>query len=485
VDESLKKAYNTHFAAVFVDDATSNDDYFLMEKCMMRGQNRIFILLIVGVCSLTAWADTTPWRALFDGQSLDGWVQRGGQAAYRVEDGCLIGTTVPNTPNSFMCTNQEYADFILEYEFKVDPTLNSGVQIRSHSKSNYNNGRVHGYQVEIDPNPGQDRWWSAGIYDEARRGWLYPDNKNAAQKKAFTDQGRKLFKQGQWNHVRVEANGSSIRTWLNGTLCADLKDDMDASGFIAFQVHSIGSRTDSLEVAWRNIRICELNVDCPLNQLTSQERADGWKLLFDGKTSKGWRSIHGDAFPTKGWSVKDGVFEVEASGGAESAFGGDIITIAKYANFILDLEFKLTEGANSGIKYFVDPGLNKGAGSAIGLEFQLLDDEKHPDAKLGVKGNRTLGSLYDLIPANTNKKPNPIGQWNHARLVVQGNHVEHWLNGERVVTYEKCNQMYRALVAYSKYKDWPNFGELPEGHILLQDHGDAVSFKNIKIKELD
>ena len=147
------------------------------------------------------------------------------------------------------------------------------------------------------------------------------------------------------------------------------------------------------------------------------------------------------------------------------------------------MDFKITEGANSGIKYFVDPTLNKGAGSAIGCEFQVLDDQRHPDAKLGVKGNRTLGSLYDLIPAPEDK-PFDINAWNTAMVVVEGNHVEHWLNGVKLLEYERNNQEWNALVAYSKYRDWPNFGNYEEGYILLQDHGDEVWYKNIKIKEL-
>ena len=128
--------------------------------------------------------------------------------------------------------------------------------------------------------------------------------------------------------------------------------------------------------------------------------------------------------------------------------------------------------------------MNNGTGSAIGLEFQLLDDENHPDAKLGVGGNRTIGSLYDLIPPLAGKVVNPVGEWNHARILAKNNHIEHWLNGKKVVEYERGTQIYRALVQKSKYAVYPGFGEAAEGHILLQDHGNSVSFRNIKIKEI-
>ncbi|MDR3626173.1 MAG: DUF1080 domain-containing protein, partial [Ignavibacteriaceae bacterium] len=183
---------------------------------------------------------------------------------------------------------------------------------------------------------------------------------------------------------------------------------------------------------------------------------------------------------------------VEKSGGYESRNGGDIVTVKKYKDFELEADFQYTNGANSGIKYFVDTDLNDGPGSAIGCEFQILDDDVHPDAKKGVNGDRTIGSLYDLIPANAlfyapnetvQKRVNKYG-WNRAKIVVRGNHVEHYLNGIKVVDYIRGTQMWKALVAYSKYHIWPNFGEKEYGNILLQDHGDEVHFKNVKIHEL-
>lgn len=220
------------------------------------------------------------------------------------------------------------------------------------------------------------------------------------------------------------------------------------------------------------------------NTLTKSEIKDGWVLLWDGKTTEGWRGAKLDEFPDHGWTIEDGILKVLSSAGLESANGGDIVTVKQYKDFILSVDFKITEGANSGIKYFVQTDLNKGEGSAIGCEFQILDDERHPDAKLGVQGNRTLGSLYDLIRAEKADANFQFDQFNNARVVVMGNHVEHWLNGVKIVEYERNTQEWNALVAYSKYQKWPNFGNFEQGHILLQDHGDEVWYKNIKIKEL-
>lgn len=185
------------------------------------------------------------WEYLFDGKTLDGWIQRGGEAEYKVEDGMILGISRLDTPNSFLCTKQTYRNFILEVEFLVDDRMNSGIQIRSLSDPSYMDGRVHGYQVEIDPS---DRAWSAGIYDEARRGWLYDLKNNQA--------ARNAFKHGEWNKYHIEAIGSSIRTWLNGVPASNLVDGMTSEGFIALQVHSM--KEAGVKVKWRNIRILDL-----------------------------------------------------------------------------------------------------------------------------------------------------------------------------------------------------------------------------------
>lgn len=222
----------------------------------------------------------------------------------------------------------------------------------------------------------------------------------------------------------------------------------------------------------------------PLNTLSQGEKDVGWVLLWDGKTADGWRGANMDHFPDHGWVMKDGVLTVLASNGNEMGGGGDIITDKLYSNFDLRLEFNITPGANSGIKYFVFPNQPNHQGSAIGLEYQVLDDQRHPDAKKGVGGNRTVSSLYDLIPAE-GKHVNPPGQWNSARIVVRGGHVEHWLNGKKVVEYDRFSQAFRALIQKSKYAHYKNFGQIPAGHILLQDHGNRVSYRNIMIRVLE
>lgn len=215
------------------------------------------------------------------------------------------------------------------------------------------------------------------------------------------------------------------------------------------------------------------------NTLTPDEQAAGWRLLWDGESSTGWRGTRTDAFPAKGWEMKDGVLTVLASGGQGSGPGGDIVTRETFTDFELSVDFKLTARANSGIKYFVAEN------TSLGLEYQLLDDALHPDAKGGRNGNRTVGSVYDLYPAAAAKQVKPIGEWNTARIVSRGGHVEHWLNGETVVEYERFTDKFRRDVAESKYVANPGFGEWKEGRILLQDHGDEVHFRNIKVRALN
>lgn len=419
------------------------------------------------------------------GKDLSNWEQLNGTATYEITDRTIVGTTVLNSPNSFLCTKEKYGDFILEFDTWFDPQMNSGVQIRSESLADYQNGRVHGYQVELDPS---ERAWSGGIYDEARRGWLYALDINP--------EGQKALIVGDWNHYRIEAIGNSIRTWINGVPCADLIDDMTPSGFIALQVHGIGNDTSrvGLQVKWKNIKIITKNLEkyrtpyTPVipqvsyldNALSDREVNEGWKLLFDGQTPAGWMNAKTEVFPSTGWEIEDGTISVNPEAGS----GGDIVSEDKYSNFELIVDFKYSPGANSGIKYFVDTEAEDGKLASIGCEYQVLDDRLHPDAKAGINGNRRLAGLYDLI-APENQRDNGANNWNRAIIIVNGNHVQHWLNGQMTVEYDRGTPEWRELVAASKYKNYPGFGEVKEGRILLQDHGNFVWYKNIKIKEIE
>ncbi|MEI6265529.1 MAG: DUF1080 domain-containing protein [Sphingobacteriia bacterium] len=448
-----------------------------------------------------AQKSTEQWEYLFNGKDLKGWKKLNGTANYTVKNGELIGTTVLNSPNTFLATEKLYGDFIFEMDFKVDSRMNSGVQFRSEIKDANDKcevtdkktpERVHGYQMEIDPSA---RAWSGGIYDEARKGWLYPMEYNPAAKTAF--------KNDQWNHYRIECIGNSIRTWVNGIACAHLIDDQTAKGFIALQVHQINDEKElGREIRWKNVRIQTTNlkpspadnlfvINTIPNSISPEEKRNGVRLLWDGVTTNGWRGAYKNTFPNNIWYIKDGTLNVKASNGAESANGGDIVTIDEFHAFDLQFEFQLSDTANSGVKYFVTEKENN-SGSAIGLEYQILDDDKHPDGKLGSIGNRTMASLYDLIPSkkiyggnNDRREKLPIGAWNRGRIIVfPDGRIEHWINGWKVVEYQRGTQYYLALVAKSKYVNWPNFGMAEKGHILLQEHGTHVAYRSIKIKEL-
>lgn len=473
----------------------------------------IFIFLALAGLNVTQLF-AAGWINLFNGKNLDGWTQKTGRATYFVEDGCIVGVMhVPGGgTNSFLCTTKDYDNFILEFDFKADPRVNTGVQFRSQFADkpltvewqgkpiNIRAGYVFGYQVEIDTDL-KGKTFTGGIYDEQRRRvYIDPDDgTNGVHGMAFTKLNRKITDANGWNHIRLEAVGDSIKTYLNGVLRSDLHDPMASKGFFGLQVHSSNEESaEGAQVRFKNIRLQKISPKPPAieptpNTLTEKEIEDGWKLLWDGKTTDGWRSAKADEFPKKSWVIENGELSVTNDTGGESQSGGDIITRNRYSNFELTADFKMTPGCNSGIKIFVQPDLSPidkvtgkptGVGSAIGLEYQILDDARHPDAKLGVNGDRTLGSLYDLMPASKNKKPNYIGEWNTARIVAKGNHVQYWLNGKKILSFTRGSKAFRQAVADSKFKDIPDFGEWPDGHILLQEHGSPVSFRNIKIRVL-
>jgi hypothetical protein len=444
------------------------------------------LIIILFLLTLAKNNQAQKWEKLFNGKNLKGWNQKGGKALYSIENGEIVGQTVKGTPNSFLCTDKMYSDFILELDLKLEDPMNGGIQFRSNSLPDFKDGRVHGYQMEVDPLP---RAWSGGIYDEGRRDWLYIPNINTA--------GKKELAVGQWQKYRIEAIGTTLRTFINGVPVSHLVDDMTSQGFIALQVHSIyGDMKEGMKIRWKNIRIQTQNLkpsptdDCPVvnltqNTLSEQEKAQGFKLLFNGTDYTGWRGVNASTMPAKRWEIENGCIKVSKSDGSET--GNDIVSTETFSAFELIFDFKLTEGANSGVKYFVNENFDSGGKSGIGLEYQILDDEKHPDAKMGAVGNRTLASLYDLIPSYKLEKrfARKIGDWNQGRLLVMPNGtVQHWLNGFKVVEYERKSNIFDALVARSKYEKFKGFGAADKGPILLQDHGDTVYYKNVKIREI-
>lgn len=336
-----------------------------------------------------------PFVDLFDGKTLTGFEQKGGKAEYRVEGGCIVGTTVTRTPNSFLCTKRHYGDFVLEYEFQVDGHLNSGVQIRSHSRPSYRKGRVHGYQVEIDPDVKRNRMWTAGIYDESRRGWLN-DLKN-------NEPARKAFKPGGWNKIRVAAVGDSIKTWLNGVAAADLVDSMTSSGFIGLQVHGIGKRTEKLQVRWRNLRIQDLG-------------RHQWRPLWDGKTMKGWTVQGGGK-----WSIEDGV--LIARNQRSERQHGHLFLDAPQGDFTIRLKYKAIRG-NSG--FYFRSEQRKGAIGIAGFQAEI-------DA------TKDAGGLYETSGRGWVIKPKPAavakyfkpGAWNQMTVSAHGRRIVVHVNGRK------------------------------------------------------
>jgi hypothetical protein len=238
------------------------------------------------------------------------------------------------------------------------------------------------------------------------------------------------------------------------------------------------------------------------NQLTRAERAAGWKLLFDGRTLDGWRGVGYSGIPAGHWTVEDGAIKkvetnkVPKQANGRPVPGGDIMTVATYRDFELSWDWKITPVGNTGLKYNVSEALSTGqpetvlrpstgtpgaSHSAIGFEYQMIDDDRHSDGKLPTHRS---GALYDLITPNANKHVNAVGEWNHSAIVFRGNHGEHWLNGLKVVEYELGSPEMATAFAASKFKSMPWFTEKRAGHIVLQDHSDEVYFRNIKIREI-
>lgn len=408
--------------------------------------------VLFAIAALVATATTSPaqtptaepaWTPLFDGKSLAGWTRRGGQAQYRVDDACIAGVTAPDTPNTFLCTECEYADFVLEYEFKVDPKLNSGVQIRSNSAPGYKKGAVHGYQVEIDPS---ERGFTGGVYDESRRGWLQDLSKNEA--------ARKAFKQNEWNHVRIEARGDSIRTWLNKVSAADLKDDLTRSGFIGLQVHSTDSK-EPLEVRWRNLRIQDLG------DPTRGAPAGATVLLGQKGDLSNWE--HANKPGSKiDWVFSDGVLEVKPG-------SGDIVSKPTFSDARIHVEFCTDENGKEG-----QGNGNSGVYIQRRYEVQILNSAGQEPT------DDNCGGIYKVKAADFNLA-RPAGSWQTydisfraARFDAAGKKIEN----ARISAYHNGTRIHHNVEIPDKTGGGQAESAAP-GPLLLQDHGNKIRFRNV------
>ncbi len=389
---------------------------------------------------LCATLGAQTWTPLFDGKTLNGWEVCNGYATYAVEDSAIAGTTAEGSPNSFLCTKREYGDFILEFETKTDPALNSGVQIRSHRYPDEGpilvfesgkwvsrkvpKGRVYGYQVEI---ANEKSGSSGGIYDEARRGWLHNIASDPAASKAFKD--------NQWNHYRIEARGDTMRVWVNGVPCAHLTDPMDQSGFIALQVHAYKGERPA-QVRWRNIRIQDLG-------------RHAWRRVWDGSTWNGWK--HNGAGLAE---IVEGAFRLRSKD--DDPRIAMVLSERSFRDLTLRLKFKILKG-NSGV-------------------FVRTDPQNYAAYEVEVDAETRTGGFWETGPNGrkwvTGPEDNAVvhaGEWNELAASLHGHRIIFHING--VKTLELPDDTAGRL----------------EGVIGLQAHGakrpTEVWFKDIEILE--
>lgn len=437
-------------------------------------------LSLVSAGAFSGSGDDREWKVLFDGKSTGAW--RGYRQAefpagsWVVEDGAL--KTVVGAQRVDIITRDQYENFELELEWAVSPGGNSGIFYRVSEEA--------------------QRIWETGpevqILDDSRhRDGQDPRTSAASLYALLPPIHKQLRPVGEFNHLRLMVQGNHAEHWLNGVKVVEYElgsEELDRliaeskfRGMPRFgrqRRGHIGLQHHGQEVWFRNVRVRQL--PAPANDLTSQEIEAGWKLLFDGKTTQGWRGFKKDSFPSHRWRVEDGCLKHGQGDGSRDPItgggGNDIITTEMFDDFELSWEWRISPAGNSGVKYFI----SEQRVGAIGHEYQIIDDSSHPDAGRG--SNRTSGALYDLLDPE-NKVLEPVGAFNHSRIIVQGHHVEHWLNGLKVLAYELGSERLKAAIARSKFKDVEGFGTKFRTPILLQDHGDEVCYRNIKIRLLN
>jgi sugar phosphate isomerase/epimerase len=294
----------------------------------------------------------------------------------------------------------------------------------------------------------------------------------------------KMFKESAWKRLIMPLGQGTLDVYR----IIEYLSEKGYEGPIGIQCFNLKDKPEVyLKQSSEAIKYFKERYARPINSLTKEEKKEGWELLFDGKNTNLWRGINMTEFPKSGWKTENGELIAFAYGGGESNSGGDIITKKQYGRFTLKWEWRMdTKGGNSGVKYFVQEGLGSNKGYGFGLEYQLLDDMFHPwmlQGKMKPNDYHTLGSLYEIYPASEDKQPSPLGLWNESMIVCKGDKIEHWLNGKRILEYDRSSDDFKAKIAASKFKDIPNFGVNDKGHILLQDHGSIIHYRNLKIQE--
>jgi hypothetical protein len=396
--------------------------------------------LPVLLLGLAALLPAQSWQSLFDGKTLKGWTQCNGKATYRVENGIITGRTAEGSPNSFLCSDKEYGDFILELETKFDPRLNSGIQIRSHryptdtavqtfngktvNTAKHPAGRVYGYQVEISH---LQSGASGGIYDEARRGWVANIQTDPKSNKAI--------KENEWNHYKIQAIGDHMRVWVNGVPCADLRDSADLTGFIALQVHSFKGDSPA-EVSWRNIRIQDLG-------------KHRWRPLFDGKSMKGWTKVG----PGE-WKIEDGAFHAKSTPGEQAS--GFVVHQENFKDATLRVHYKMGKNGDGNSGFFVRSDPKTHAGYEV-----EIDEKKGSGGLFEVGGRKWVTGPEDNAAVKAD-------DWNELVASVHGDRIVFHLNGVKTL-------------------DLPNDTQgRKEGVVALQVHNRRLTevwFKDVAVLE--
>ena len=383
------------------------------------------------------------FTSLYNGNNLDGWTPRGGTCRFEASGESIMGTCVKGSPSTYLSTDREdYTDFIFTAEVKWLVDGNSGIMFRAQRKPGKRFETVFGPQCEME-GFAKGRGWSGGIFGQSAGGWRYPLWLDAHE------QARAALKQGAWNRVTIKAVGKNVKTWVNGIPAANWDTDEYFKGFFGLQVHS-GKKGS---IYFRNIKVKELHSSAPFTD------------LFAGGDFSSWTDLKGRPV-AHGWSIEQGV--VHRSGERP----GDIITQRHYKHFELRFDWKISVAGNSGVKY-----RTKGK---LGLEYQILDDARHHDRK---NPTHRAGALYEICAAPDDKPLKAAGEWNRSRIFVEGNSIQHWLNGHQVVAIEYGSDDWQKRFQTSKYRKHAGFGSW-SGPILLQDHKDEVWYRNVQIREL-